>query len=81
MRVKGMRAYIRVREVRGQVLGTTCNGARTNSAINNTVLELHKSARGSGPRDRHDGTEDPRYRSTAPVTGATTETYRLNNTC
>ena len=29
-------AYIRVKEVRGQVPGTTCNGARTNSAINNT---------------------------------------------
>ena len=29
-------AYIRVKKVRGQVPGTTCNGARTNSAINNT---------------------------------------------
>ena len=29
-------AYIRVKEVRGQVPGTTCNGARTNSAINNS---------------------------------------------
>ena len=29
-------AYLRVKEVRGQVPGTTCNGARTNSAINNT---------------------------------------------
>ena len=28
-------AYIRVKEVRGQVPGTTCNGAHTNSAINN----------------------------------------------
>ena len=35
MEAKGMSAYIRVREVRGQVPGTTCNGARTNSAINN----------------------------------------------
>ena len=33
---KGMSsAYIRVKEVRGQVPGTTCNRARTNSAINN----------------------------------------------
>ena len=29
-------AYIGVKEVRGQVPGTTCNGARTNSAINNS---------------------------------------------
>ena len=29
-------AYIRVKEVKGQVPGTICNGARTNSAINNT---------------------------------------------
>ena len=31
------RAYtrIRVKEVRGQVPGTTCNGVRTNNAINN----------------------------------------------
>ena len=36
MRVKRMSAYIRVREMRGQVPGTTCNGARNNSAINNT---------------------------------------------
>ena len=28
-------AYISVREVRGQVPGTTCNGARAKSAINN----------------------------------------------
>ena len=28
-------AYIRVKEVIGQVPGTTCNRARTNSAINN----------------------------------------------
>ena len=28
--------YIGVKEVRGQVPGTTCNGARTNSAINNS---------------------------------------------
>ena len=28
-------AYIRVKEVRGQVPGTTCNGARATSAINN----------------------------------------------
>ena len=41
-------AYIRVKEVRGQVPGTICNGVRTNSAINNTGPELHKSARGSG---------------------------------
>ena len=31
-----MSAYIRMQEVRGQVPGTTCNGARTNSAINNS---------------------------------------------
>ena len=53
MRVKGMRAYIPVREVRGQVPGTTCNGARTNSAIDNTGHELHKNARGSGGVPRH----------------------------
>ena len=35
-------AYIRVKEVRGQVPGITCNGARINSAINNTGVELHK---------------------------------------
>ena len=54
-----MSAYIRVREVRGQVPWITCNVARTNSAINNTGHELHKSARGSGavPRLR---TEAPR---------------------
>ena len=45
-------AYIGVKEVRGQVPGTTCNGARTNSAINNTGHELHKSARGSGAVSR-----------------------------
>ena len=33
---KGMSsAYIRVKEVRGQVPGTTCNGVRAKSAINN----------------------------------------------
>ena len=37
-----------MKEVRGQVPGTICNGARTNSAINNTGLELHKGTRGSG---------------------------------
>ena len=37
LRAKGMcSAYIRVKEVRGQVPGTTRNGARTNSAINNS---------------------------------------------
>ena len=53
MLAKGMSAYMRVREVRGQVPGTTCNGARTNSAINNTGHELHKSTRGSGVVPRH----------------------------
>ena len=48
---KGMSsAYIRVKKVRGQVPGTTRNGARTNSAINNTqtsdyVRSLEKVAR------------------------------------
>ena len=59
MRLKGMSANISVREVIGQVPGTTCNGARTNSAINNTGPEVHKSARGSGAVPRH-RTEAPR---------------------
>ena len=58
MRVKGMNAYIRVREVRNQVPGNTCNGTRTNSAINNTGQELHKRARGSAVVPRHQ-TEAP----------------------
>ena len=45
-----MSAYIRVREVRGQVPGTTCNGARTKNAINNTGHELHKSREGVARR-------------------------------
>ena len=49
MRVKGMSASMRVREVRGQVPGTTCNGARTNSA-NNTCHELLKSREGVARR-------------------------------
>ena len=61
---KGMSsAYIRVKEVRGQVPGTTCNGARTNSAINNSLswgyvraLEYYSVHRGSGaPVLRHSG--------------------------
>ena len=36
MQAKRMNAYIRVREVRGQVSGTTRGRARTKSAINNT---------------------------------------------
>ena len=61
MQAKGMSAYIRVREVRGQVPGTICNGARTNSAINNSQTsgyvrapEYYAVHRGSGaPVLRH----------------------------
>ena len=68
MRVKGMSAYIRMRKVRGQVPGTTCNGTRTNSAINNTGPELHKSARGSGAVPRL--TEAPNRSPEVPKHGA-----------
>ena len=46
--------YIRVKEVRGQVPRTTCNGARTKSAINNyqatgyVRAEREWRARGTG---------------------------------
>ena len=54
-------AYIRVKDVRGQVPGTTYNGARTKSAINNSqssgyvkAPEYYSVHRGSGvPILRH----------------------------
>ena len=74
-------AYKGVKEVRGQVPGTTRNGGRTKSAINNFQasgyvrvpervaqclgLQRHRTETSKYP------TEAPRYRSTAPVAGAT----------
>ena len=70
-------AYIRVKEVRGQVPGTTCNGARTNSAINNSQSSSYVRApeyylvhRGSGaPVLRHQA-----KRAVYLVLGGSTET-------
>ena len=64
-----MNAYMR-----GQVPGTTCNGARTNSAINNTQASSYIGAPEGVAQylglERH-RTEVPKYQSTAPVAGAT----------
>ena len=40
-----LRHCIRVKEVRGQVPGTTCNGARTNSAIKNRASNYIRAER------------------------------------
>ena len=67
--------YIRVKEVRGQVPGTTCNGARTNSAINNTQASSYIRAE----RERRAGLSAPgakggRPGDTAVVPGGSTTT-------
>ena len=68
-------------EVRGQVPGTTRNGGRTKSAINNSQASGYvRAPEGVAqclglPRHRTEAqkypTEVPRYRSTAPVADAT----------
>ena len=76
-------AYIGVKEVRGQVPGTTRKGGRTKSTINNVQALGYVRAPPEGvaqclalPRHRTEVprylTEALRYRSTAPVAGATT---------
>ena len=78
MRVKGMSAYIRVREMRGQVPGTTCNGARTNDAINSSttqgmsyIIAPEEVAQYLGTEPKAQGSRSPEVPNTAPVTGAT----------
>ena len=87
-------AYIPVKEVRGQVPGTTCNGARATSAINN--FGLCKSREGVARRDiewnperntRSTCVESPIRRgpvsrgprpSTTPLASVTTNTHSVH---
>ena len=60
-------AYIRVKEVRGQVPGTICNGARTKSAINN--YQAPGYVRAERERERESGAPGPRVELPSGIPG------------